>query len=880
MHAVRRSLVHRQLHGYRNGHQILQSSVRLSTTDQDMIDQLSDIAGPLRPGERFDAYFTTYPLPSLAYYALARTEQDFDAPRAGCVITKTLLVPMEFWATEANPSALAVLLDAPVDDGPVECPMDLPARTIPPVRDPEIVTLVEALFLEERRAIVVFGAQHAEVAALRLLMSFWPNLRRTFSLCTYALSPRVVAGRSFDLLFAPRSVRSRFSDWDGRRIEAEARAAQHRWTPILTQRIFGDSVPHLVDTNGLDGLVAGDEEVDESTLRISLLWEELLQKTHRSPTAVLGLIDIANSRSVEESAWNILDVRVTASLVMVVRTSNIEDAWRFVTTLLGKLSSSPPRLRIDQSIRSAGRKLVQRDWYAAVTYLVADAPIGDVKYVDFLQVVAREVATSDTGSLSQALVALVPLRLIKIALLDEEMLSRVFAASVPDICSVLIQSLSEGWRLLTGEERTRHRRDFLRHICGDRHSGLLAQIVSNVETSVLLEAVNVIWEQSACRAPRVGEVLCGAAISNGSRREIRGAFAALNGDNLTNRCIERLLVLDRADIRWLLDCANIGDRRAHFIDQLIRGADSEALQRAFPFAEMAMDVVQLFSTDLSQYASSAARLILLPSVSAKDQIALGLRIYPVLQRAERAILSHAVVRRVLTDEETQSDHSPETVISAVINDLDISAVVATGLDKRRSGKQISHTLVAFDGASSVARSLIFEHALLIVRSVVQRAYFDLTFRGATALGRIIEATAEFDTKTHVEICSMILPLAMATSRTSASQIVVVTFPTVYDELRQGRGSLRIGNFFDFLDWDRCKVARKELVRAYLRSEWPPVDLAITALRSRDLYKILRRLTKEPRGRRYLVQIEESILRLGRRIREPIMKTIEEIREFQ
>ena len=105
--------IHQQLHGYRNGHQLLETSVRLDEKDQDLIDYLSDISGPLRPSERFDTYISAYPLPSQKYYALARTEQDLNAPRAGCVITKTLLVPMDFWANEAQPGGLAVLLQGP-----------------------------------------------------------------------------------------------------------------------------------------------------------------------------------------------------------------------------------------------------------------------------------------------------------------------------------------------------------------------------------------------------------------------------------------------------------------------------------------------------------------------------------------------------------------------------------------------------------------------------------------------------------------------------------------------------------------------------------------------------------------------------------------------
>ena len=52
------TILDQQLHGYRNGHQLLSSSAKLSKADQDLVDRLSDVAGPLRPGEHFDSYLT------------------------------------------------------------------------------------------------------------------------------------------------------------------------------------------------------------------------------------------------------------------------------------------------------------------------------------------------------------------------------------------------------------------------------------------------------------------------------------------------------------------------------------------------------------------------------------------------------------------------------------------------------------------------------------------------------------------------------------------------------------------------------------------------------------------------------------------------------
>ena len=65
--------IHQQEHGYRNGHELLSATIKLDREDQDAIDRLSDISGSLRPDEIFTPYLTGYPLPSRAYFVLART---------------------------------------------------------------------------------------------------------------------------------------------------------------------------------------------------------------------------------------------------------------------------------------------------------------------------------------------------------------------------------------------------------------------------------------------------------------------------------------------------------------------------------------------------------------------------------------------------------------------------------------------------------------------------------------------------------------------------------------------------------------------------------------------------------------------------------------
>ena len=873
------TLIHQQLHGYRSGHQLLQSSVRLDRKDQDLIDHLSDMAGPLRPEEIFDAYMSAYPLPSLKYYVLARTEQDLDTPRAGCVTTKSLLIPMHFWENEANPVALAELLKDPPSEKPVAVPANLEAPILAAINNPGMTELVEALFLEKRSAIVVFEAPSPEEIALRLLTAFWPGMRRKFSLCTFALSPRKLSGKSFDLLFAPKSARRHFSDWDGRRIEIAGKAVteRHRWTSLIVQRVFCSRIPHLLDADSVRALLGDDVEGSESVLRISLLWEELHKKAIELPTAVLGLIDIANSRNAVVSTWEILEPAIAKAVTNAADSMDTESTWNFLTVLLEKFGSEPLTKIIRESLRSAGSKLTQRDWRSGLAYLANDAPIEKDNSGELLQSVATTLATVDPYQLTEALVAVSPERLLKIALLDDGLLARVFSATDVVIDAALIQSLTKGLKSLTPEERSGVGLRFLSQIRGDQDNTLLAQIIEGAQTTQLLEAVDLIWGANSIRTPHIGEVLCDAARASESKLKVRNAFARFSDDDQTNRCIEQLIDAEPADMRWLLENAEIGERRTTFLNNFIERSNPEDLARAFRPKKIATKALNLLTGDIRQFASSAARIIVLPTIAALDHIELGLKIYPIIQGAERTLLAQSMVNRVLTDTMVQGGDLPERVLAAVLNDIDLQAMITIGLDTEQGGELVSRSLVAFDKVPSAVRKLIEAHIDLIVQLIASRRKFDLTEDGAMAIARLIQTTAQLDYHAHLKICSTIFPFAVDAHQKPASPIIIAAFPAIYDELRQSSDNIYLMKLFNFVDWDKCKIARKSLVRAFVKSKWPPVDLAITAFHSRELNKILKRLLKEPGGSIYLAKVEEGAQRLEEALRKPIQKAIKKVK---
>lgn len=89
--------IEQTLHGYYKGHGMLASSIpHLDIEDNTLLFKLSDWSGyHVQNNEEEDCYFTSYPLPSKKYYAIAKTWYAYEMERSGCVWTHTLLVPID-----------------------------------------------------------------------------------------------------------------------------------------------------------------------------------------------------------------------------------------------------------------------------------------------------------------------------------------------------------------------------------------------------------------------------------------------------------------------------------------------------------------------------------------------------------------------------------------------------------------------------------------------------------------------------------------------------------------------------------------------------------------------------------------------------------------
>lgn len=151
--------------------------------------------------------------------------------------------------------------------------------------------------------------------------------------------------------------------------------------------------------------------------------------------------------------------------------------------------------------------------------------------------------------------------------------------------------------------------------------------------------------------------------------------------------------------------------------------------------------------------------------------------------------------------------------------------------------------------------------------LIHRFGEDLGEAGYKAWASLLNETGKRFPDAQLRASLPTLPFAMGKRDFSVSALIATAFPAVYFELLRSTGdedfkrlpALLALPLSIFIDWDRAKSARHELVDAYIYSSWPPADLLLTSMAAGIQSETLHRLAGTHRGRDYLASILKSVV---------------------
>lgn len=205
------TLVDQCLHGYREGHTLLESSLPIGRKDRRLMQMLSDRSGP--SSKEFSTWLTGYPLEESGLYCLARTWEAPEMERSGCVWTHSLLIKPETFAQTTQVAQLTSLFARPGDgakrsiySNPARLPTN-PLETSTKASFPtDVVAALIECFFAHADAPVVIGSLRGdflEQGVLGVWWQIWPSLKHRLRFSTGALGSVRDFHSVFDLQIVP-----------------------------------------------------------------------------------------------------------------------------------------------------------------------------------------------------------------------------------------------------------------------------------------------------------------------------------------------------------------------------------------------------------------------------------------------------------------------------------------------------------------------------------------------------------------------------------------------------------------------------------------------------------------------------------------------------
>ena len=658
------------------------------------------------------------------------------------------------------------------------------------------------------------------------------------------------------------------TDWTGRRVDGKSsQSDRHRWTGSIVSRVFSEPVPRLLSDREI-GLMADHGADGGAALRIALLWDELLEKLERTPTAVLGLLDIAKSGMVDDAvAVRVLEPRLANSIRQAADDLPAQDAWDFIGAIARKMQGLDIPAALS-SVRSVAGFLARRQPAGATALLEQPDPKGVI--AGLLPSIADGLGNADAEIVLQLLLGQRPEILARLiaqggglarrAVDDDQLIER--------IGHVLDQVDDE----LSGDAAAA----IFPLLIEDRHLPAARPIIARLDPEAVAVKLLQLGEVNDFRAKRLCDALLQRAAVTGGARDVREVLASCRQTARRDRLLSRTLEPIPTDIRWLLGASSLSDTaRGTVLMDVLGRADDMQFVKLFSDAELANSLLNIIPTNA---VGQLGRVLREDAVPLDVHVRILITVLPHIDDTARGDIASRVVGRYLRHRFPGDEVEILLMLfSCLGRRFDAAWAARVGLERGVSADTASRNMIVFQVAPINVRDRMLGAVDVIARSLQGRSTIDLSKEANDACALLMFDAERTNLKALIDAAGWLVPTLLRARHQPVSLLIAALFPMIYRELAKTDDVPELLKFVPFIDWDRCKTARHEIVGAFMSSTWAPGDLAVTAWRCDDIKRILRRVAKSSGGAEYLKQIEIDLSRIGGEVRTATVQMISDIR---
>lgn len=641
------------------------------------------------------------------------------------------------------------------------------------------------------------------------------------------------------------------------------------WCPPrawIFERVFQDPFPKLMTDKQL-GIVGKQDDDTASALRIALLWEELHDKLDRAPTAALGLLDIANSRMSSNPSVALELVPLLRSATQrAISTLSEAEAWDYISALVRKMRGVYSQGELG-FVFDAVEQHARRYPEGAVSLLGVEDHSGAI------ETLVPAVSAGIAENFEQARPALKQAdatTLAKLVSVGGRLAEQT--AFAPE----LLVKLADALPALSQATATALSSSLLPLLLWDEQLPLATRLIGALDEDDLLTEIRHLGAASDFRAHGFFEPLIARAIAIGAVYRLRQALLETSASPDRNAFLAATLRPTLDDVRWLLAEPRLSmEVAAGYLLGLLRSSnDSE--RRTLLGVDAVFARVPDEGVEQLLWAVKNVRMSLDPFLSTV------FRLLSICDEKTRCELAALALERCLP----QPMRGDEVeVVGALFDVLDTRInggwIAHAGLSSRVPSQVVSRNLVAMNNCAPSAREQFALAIVDIAQALTSRYSLEISADGANACASLMRSAQRANLGNAVVAASRLLPATFRARRLPLSSLIPATFPIVYRELAAKDEVPDLLRFVPFLDWDKCKAARRELIEVFVTSpSWSPEDFALTAYQCMDIDRIFKRTREFNGGEDYLDLVEASVTKLERTVGDAVVGALHRVRSGQ